>query len=75
MSWETDHPTPLSHHPYPFLIMLRAFTATYAAPLAFFAGTLLIGGFIHASLVEARYRGCVLGGGLPRQCEQLANQL
>lgn len=55
--------------------MLRAFAANHAVTLAFLAGTLLIGGFIHSSLVEARYRGCVLGGGLPRQCEQLANQL
>lgn len=73
LSWETDHPTPLPHHPYPLLIMPRSFSA-FSGLLAFMAGGLLLGGYIHASLVEARYQGCILAGGIARECEQVANR-
>jgi hypothetical protein len=54
--------------------MLRSFSQ-FSGLLAFLAGGLLIGGFIHASLVEARYQGCLMVGGTIRECEHVAKQL
>ena len=53
--------------------MLRPLSQ-FSGLLAFLAGGLLIGGFIRASLVEARYQGCLMVGGTIRECEHVARQ-